>query len=129
MLDLRVFGYYQSLLSRGIEVRTATGDTRVKQIYHTYFEEQPKEFIALLHYCKTHQICFTKIEDAVGVLQNIGTTRITKDKILTVMDKQAEPVKVAPKMSKARKEIESYAIANLQELSALIKTNNNDYYR
>ena len=36
-------------------------DKDVKQLYYDYFTTDAKEFIALLHYCKKYEVCFSNI--------------------------------------------------------------------
>ncbi len=95
-------------------------DAKVKQLYYAHFSESSKDFIQLLQYCKTHNICFSKVEDAITTLQKISPIQISKDKILTIMAKQAEQPQKKGKPSKANQEIELHALANLKQLTELL---------
>ena len=95
-------------------------DAKVKQIYHAYFEACSKEFVELLHHCKKHQIGFTQIERAIKYLEDMDIQTITKDNILTMIDKQTEKPSIKVTTSKESQEIEHYAISNLKQLNRLM---------
>jgi len=96
---------------------------KVKKIRENYFDNDAKDFIELLQYCKDKNICFTEVENAVEKIKKITPTSISKDKILTVISKEKEF-----SQNKANKpleqlsepdEIEKQSIINLQKLASV----------
>ncbi|MCD4670904.1 MAG: IS21 family transposase, partial [Actinomycetia bacterium] len=95
---------------------------KVKEIREKYFDNDAKDFIELLQYCKDKNICFAEVENAVGKIKKITPTSIGKDKILAVISKEKElsenkagntscqPLKLGG--------IEEQSIINLQNLTA-----------
>lgn len=62
----------------------------VKEIHEKYFSDNPKDFIELLQYCKENDITISKVQGAISQILSITPTSVSKDKILTIMDKEKE---------------------------------------
>ena len=62
----------------------------VKEIYEKYFTDSPKDFIELLQYCKENEIAISKVQEAILQVLLTTPTSVSKDKILTIMDKEKE---------------------------------------
>ena len=94
---------------------------KIKEIREKYFDNDTRDFIELLQYCKDKNIFFTEVENAVEKVKKITPTSISKDKILAVISKEKELLKNEKnnnlEHSYESNEIEKQAIANLQELS------------
>lgn len=94
---------------------------KIKEIREQYFDNDTRDFIELLQYCKDKNIFFTEVENAVEKVKKITPTSISKDKILAVISKEKELSKNEKnnnlEHSYEPNEIEKQAIANLQELS------------
>ena len=88
----------------------------IKNIYKEYFIDESKDFIELLQYCKNNEINFETVEKAIKKVKQITPTNISKDKILSVIDKEKEPVK----KEKRNNEIYHHSQAMLKELSVLL---------
>ncbi|MCD6152861.1 MAG: IS21 family transposase [Syntrophobacterales bacterium] len=88
----------------------------IKNIYKEYFIDESKDFIELLQYCKNNEINFETVEKAIKKVKQITPTNISKDKILSVIDKEKEPVK----KEKRNNEIYHHSQTMLKELSVLL---------
>lgn len=62
----------------------------VKEIHEKYFTNSSKDFIELLQYCKENEITISKVQGAISQILSITPTSVSKDKILTIMDKEKE---------------------------------------
>lgn len=62
----------------------------VKEIHEKYFTDSPKDFIELLRYCKENEIAISKVQEAISRVLSTTPTSVSKDKILTIMDKEKE---------------------------------------
>ncbi|MCP4055585.1 MAG: IS21 family transposase [Mesoflavibacter sp.] len=89
--------------------------SQVRNIYTEYFIENSKDFIELLQYCKNDEISFETIEKAIKKVKQITPANITKDKVLSVMNKDMESVKEEKKDN----EIYHHSQAILKELHIL----------
>jgi len=97
-------------------------DQNIKMMYGEYFANDTKSFIELLQYCNNQSLELDKVLNAIQYLKK-RTTSITKDTILAVIDRINEkgelvgqPIKIRVKED----EIEKYAKASLQQISAFI---------
>ena len=90
--------------------------SQIKNIYKEYFIDESKDFIELLQYCKNNEINFETVEKAIKKVKQITPTNISKDKILSVIDKEKEPVKE----EKRNNEIYHHSQAMLKELNVLL---------
>lgn len=122
--NLNIDHYLRTLLKKPGALKGSIAfnslDAKVKQVYHTYFEACSKEFVELLHHCKKHQIAFTQIENAIKLLEDMDIQTITKDNVLTMVDKQTEKPSINTTTSKESQEIEQYAVSNLKQLNRLM---------
>jgi transposase len=65
----------------------------VKEIYEKYFTNSSRDFIELLQYCKENGVAIFKVQEAISQVLSTTPTSVSKDKILTIMDKQKEKIK------------------------------------
>ncbi len=96
---------------------------KVKEIREKYFDNDARDFIELLQYCKDKNICFTEVESAVEKINKITPTSISKDKILAVISKEKELSENKADNTLGRSsepdEIQKQSIINLQKLTAV----------
>ncbi len=98
----------------------------VKNVYDQYFTKDTKGFIELLQHFKDKSIELLEIAKSIEQLQKIAPASITKDTVLAMLYKQKEVDSQSQACSTKQKpanEIEQYAKASLQAISALINLN------
>jgi transposase len=92
---------------------------RMKQEYQTlfkrHFSDNPKDFIELLIYQKEKQMSLQDVLELVCKLEHACPNSITTDKIKTINERQAEPIK-----AKFANILDNVAAKQLLELSELI---------
>ena len=66
-------------------------DSRLQKIFHTYFTENPKEFVELIEYLKRSQHSIDTIEAAILKLKPIRPEDISLDRIKIVCDFEHQP--------------------------------------
>lgn len=92
--------------------------TELKHIYKTFFSEQPRQFIELLHYQRAQSIGTAQVQQAIQSLLRLGCKEITLDKIKVRIEN-------APVQGQVPKEgqIEQLAKAQLAQLAGLFHQN------
>ncbi len=92
--------------------------TELKQIYKTYFSEQSRQFIELLHYQRAQSISTAQVQQSIQSLLRLGCKEITLDKIKVRIEN-------APVQGQVPKEgqIELLAKAQLAQLAELFHQN------
>ena len=92
--------------------------TDLKYIYRTYFVEQARQFIELLHYQRAKTLSTLQIQQAIQSLLRLGCKEITLDKIKVRLEN-------APVQEQLPKEgqIEKLAKAQLAQLASLFNQN------
>ena len=92
--------------------------TDLKYIYRTYFVEQARQFIELLHYQRKKQLSLFQIQQVIYNLIRLGCKQISLDKIKVSLEN-------APVSDQVPKDgqIERLAKAQLQQLANLFHLN------
>lgn len=68
----------------------------LKELYHQHFNQTPRDFIELLHYCSNNQISNERLKESVVRLNNICTETIDAEQLIAVLGNKhaAIPLKV-----------------------------------
>ena len=90
----------------------------LRGIYHKYFQEQPRQFIDLLHYQRAEQVSVLQLQQIIGDLLQLGCKEISLDKIKMRLEH-------APLREQAPKEgdIAMLAKQQLREVAGLFHQN------
>ena len=92
-------------------------DKDVKNLYFKHFSDSSKEFIGLLQYCKKHEICFSKVTGVEKRLQKITPNRISKDKIIALLEHNQNQVKT---QNHKPDQIKQYALDYLAQITEYV---------
>jgi hypothetical protein len=57
----------------------------MKQLYHQFYTDAPRDFIDLLHYCRLHKISEESLEATVSRLVGLRTQSITTEKLTALL--------------------------------------------
>jgi hypothetical protein len=57
----------------------------LKELYHQYFDQTPRDFIELLHYCSNNQIDNEKLKESVDRLNKICIEKIDTEQIIALL--------------------------------------------
>jgi transposase len=57
----------------------------LKELYHQHFDQTPRDFIELLHYCSNNQISNERLKESVVRLNNICTETIDTGQLIAVL--------------------------------------------
>ncbi len=57
----------------------------LKELYHQHFDQSPRDFIELLHYCSDNQISNERLKKSVVRLNNICTETIDTGQLIAVL--------------------------------------------
>jgi len=96
----------------------AQADSALQHIYRTYFYDNPREFIDLLHYKRKKGLSLAQLNEVITVLLRLGCRHISLDKIKVSLEN-------APVADQAIKDgqIEQLAKVQLQQLAGLFHHN------
>jgi len=93
-------------------------NTQLQRIYKTYFHDQPRQFIELLHYQRQKQLSLFQLQQVIGDLLRLGCKQISLDKIKVSLENTRSNEQL-PKDG----QIEKLAKAQLQQLANLFNLN------
>ena len=99
-------------------VALAQAEPRLKRIYRDHYQDNPKDFIELLHYLRDHKKSLDEIEAAINRLSRLSGSAITTDKIKVICDRQPITAKTAISIG----HIERQASSQLAQIAALLDT-------
>lgn len=105
-------------LAASLALRQA--DEGLKNLFHNYFTERPKDFIELLHYKRDHGISLKKLEEAIDYISRLTPTDVSLDKIKVMCERQ--PIVQQEVLQDGA--IAHYAQAQLKELTQLLLQSN-----
>jgi transposase len=91
----------------------------IRWIYHHYFENQPREFIDILLYCKNNSIAHDNLEDTVSKVNRLCPGDVSADKVIALLGNQPETESGLPAETKKTDEIEDLSFKQLQEITLL----------
>jgi hypothetical protein len=86
----------------------------VRWLNHSFFENQPREFIDILLYCKNNNIAHDKLEDTVCKVNRLCPGDVSTDKVIALLGNQPEIVSTLPEEAKKTDEIEDLSFKHLQ---------------
>jgi len=99
-------------------VALAQSEPRLKRIYHNHYQDNPKDFVELLHYMRDHKKTLGEIEAAIKNLSRLSSSTITTDKIKVICDRRSWTSSTAISIG----QIELQASSQLAQIAALIET-------
>jgi len=92
----------------------------LKQLYDTHFQDCPKDFIELLHYCHKHKTEPEKLEASVERLLNNVPQRISCEKITALLG-NISPINTVVNDTTSDSEIHRNSISQLQQITYLLE--------
>lgn len=93
----------------------------LKKLYLQYFEDQPRSFIDLLEYCKTHLVSDEKLQLSVKKLLEAGATDINAERLKAFLGNKEQAIQ---KKDVKDGKIDLLAKDQLLQLSLLLYQNN-----
>ena len=92
---------------------------QIRELYNRYFKNQPRGFIDILLYAKSHQISHNKLAETVHKISDFCPGDVSVDKVIALLGNQSGDIAVLiPKKTK-EDEIENLSIQQLQEIAML----------
>jgi transposase len=94
----------------------------IRNIYHRYFENHPREFIDVLLYCKNNAIAHDKLEETVNKVSQLCPGDVSSDKVIALLGNQSDAITSLSLVTKNIDEIEDLSFKQLQEITLLAES-------
>ena len=95
------------------------GNVYLKNLYHQYFCNEPRNFIDLLIWCRDNKISEEKIDESVKRLLSFGNSKLTVEKLLALLGNREEACSLYEE-----DKISTLSMQQLSELTTLMYQTN-----
>lgn len=93
----------------------------LKQFYTSYYQDSPRDFIALLLYCRKHKIREEKLIEAENCLLKLSPNHMETEKLIALLGNESTQQQQQQQQScYAKSEIENQSKLHLKELAGLV---------
>ncbi len=96
----------------------------IKSVYHQYFVNQPRGFIEVLQYCKTHEVPHKKLIETINTLRELCPRDVSCEKVIALLGNQTGTFTM-PITENGNDEIQDLSMQQLKEITQLVNNGTN----
>lgn len=96
----------------------------IKSVYHQFFVNQPRGFIEVLQYCKTHEVAHKKLIETVNTLRELCPRDVSCEKVIALLGNQTSTF-AKPITANGHDEIQDLSMQQLKEITQLVNNGTN----